>query len=79
YAAQKAGLGPNYRIIEYPRKKDLVEAIQDLFEKALPGSARTKSLGATLAQRIETDLKMFKAFNDPQGLYARLPLELAIH
>lgn len=79
YAAGKAGLGPNYRIIEYPRKKELAEAIQEFFEKVVPGNARSRSLGGKLVQRIESDLKMFKAFNDPQGLYARLPLELAIH
>ncbi|MEO6569099.1 MAG: signal peptide peptidase SppA [Opitutaceae bacterium] len=83
YAAQKAGLGTNYRIIEYPRKKDLAEAIQDLFDKAMPGSAssgtRSGTLASKLVQRVEADLKMFKAFNDPQGLYARLPIDLAIH
>lgn len=83
YAAQKAGLGANYRIIEYPRKKDLAEAIQDLFDKAVPGSAHSGTRSGTLAskvvQRIEADLKMFKSFNDPQGLYARLPIDLAIH
>jgi protease-4 len=79
YAAEKAGLGSNYRIIEYPRKKDLAETIQELLEKAVPGSARSRTLSGKLVERIESDLKMFKAFNDPQGLYARLPLELAIH
>lgn len=79
FAAEKAGLGPNYRIIEYPRKKELAEAIQDFFDKVVPGNARSRSLGRQVIQRIESDLKLFKAFNDPQGLYARLPLELALH
>lgn len=80
FAAQKAGLGANYRIIEYPRKKELAEAIQDLVEKVVPGSARAgaRTLGGKIAERIESELKLFKSFNDPQGLYARLPLELAI-
>jgi protease IV len=78
YAAEKAGLGPNYRIIEYPRKKELAEVIQDLFDKVVPGNARSRSLGGKVLERIESDLKVFKSFNDPQGLYARLPLELAI-
>lgn len=79
YAAEKAGLGSNYRISEYPRKKDLAEAIQDFVEKAVPGSAKSRSFGGKIAERIESELKMLKSFNDPQGLYARLPLELMIH
>jgi protease-4 len=79
YAAAKAGLGPNYRIVEYPRKKELAEAIQDLIEKAVPGGTHSKSFGGKIAERIESELKMLKTFNDPQGLYARLPLELVLH
>lgn len=77
FAAQKAGLGPNYRIQEYPRKKELAEAIQELMEKIAPGSTHSRSLGGKIAARIESELKTLRSFNDPQGLYARLPLELA--
>ena len=31
-----------------------------------------------IAARIEAELKLLRAFNDPQGIYARMPLELAI-
>jgi protease-4 len=77
FAAQKAGLGANYRITEYPRKKELAEAIQELVEKIAPGSTHSRSLGGKIAQRIESELHTLKSFNDPQGLYARLPLEFA--
>ena len=79
--AEKAGLGPNYRIIEYPRKRELAELLQDLFDKVVPGNThvRVNGLAGKIAQRLEGDLKLLKTFNDPQGLYARLPLELSIH
>ena len=79
YAAQKAGLGPNYRLVEYPRKKELLEAVQDFIERNLPNQAQSTGLGAKIAQRVESELKLMRAFNDPQGIYARLPINLAIH
>jgi protease-4 len=76
FAAQKAGLGSNYRLVEYPRQKELVEAIQELLEHTAPRHARSSSLGAKIAQRIDEELKMLRAFNDPNGIYARMPLSL---
>jgi protease-4 len=32
-----------------------------------------------VAQRIESEVKVLRTFNDPQGVYARLPLNLSIH
>lgn len=78
-AANKAGLGSNYRLTEYPRQKELFEVIQDFIGKGLPDHARGTGIAAKMAQRLESELKMLKSFNDPQGIYARLPLEFAIH
>lgn len=78
YAARKAGLGTNYRLIEFPRQRELIEAIQELLDKHAPGFARSTSLGGKIAERVESELKVLRSFNDPQGIYARLPLNLAI-
>ncbi len=79
FAAGKAGIAGNYRLTEYPRQKELIEAIQELLEKAAPGIARSKSgLDAKLAERVASELKMLRAMNDPHGVYTRLPLTLNI-
>ena len=78
HAAQKAGLGSNYKVVEVPRPKELVEAIQEFLEKAKPGNAHSMSLTKKIAQRVEEELKILRSFNDPQGLYARLPINLTI-
>ena len=78
FAAKKAGLATNYRLTEYPRQKELMEVIQDLVERIAPNSARATGIGAQIGQRIESELKTLKTFNDPQGVYARLPMNLAI-
>jgi protease IV len=78
FAAEKAGLGKNYRLVEYPRQKELIEAIQDFLEHNTPRYARSTGLSAKIAERVEAELKTFRAFNDPNGIYARLPLNLNI-
>jgi protease-4 len=79
FAAGQAKLGTNYRLIEYPRQKELIEVVQEFLEKAVPDSARTGGIAVKIAQRIESEFKLLRSFNDPQGIYARLPINLAIH
>lgn len=79
FAAERAKLGTDYRLVEYPRKKELVEAVQEILGKVVPDNVRGSDLAARIAQRIDSELKLLGTFNDPQGIYARLPLGLAIH
>jgi protease-4 len=75
YAAAKAKLGENYRVVEFPRKKELAEVITELlngFQQVRTGS----SVAGQVLDRIETELNSLRTFNDPQGIYARMPLEL---
>ena len=76
FAAEKAKLGANYRLVEYPRQKELLEAIQEFLEHATPRHAHSTGLAGKITERIETELKMLRAFNDPNGIYARMPLSL---
>jgi protease-4 len=78
FAAEKAGLGGSYRVQEYPRQKELIEAIQEFFEKAAPGIAKSTGVRGQIVERIESELRVLRSFNDPRGVYARLPLTLNI-
>ncbi|MBS0633069.1 MAG: signal peptide peptidase SppA [Verrucomicrobia bacterium] len=78
YAAGKAGLGGHYRVSEYPRKKDFAEAMQEALGKIVPSNARATGVTAQISQRIEAELKTLRCFNDPAGIYTRLPLEIVI-
>jgi protease-4 len=75
-AVQRAKLGSDYRLVEYPRSKELFEAVQEILERIAPTSARAPGLAMQIAQRIESEVKALKSFNDPQGVYARLPMNL---
>jgi len=78
HAAEKAGLGGNYRLVEYPRHKEIMEAVQELLERTVPRSVRMPDLAARLAARLEAEWKVLRGFNDPQGVYARLPLTFTV-
>ncbi|MFM8336916.1 MAG: signal peptide peptidase SppA [Opitutaceae bacterium] len=79
HAAKRAGLGENPRVTEYPRHKEFIEALQEILERRLPGAARlVRGPLGDLAGKLESDLRVLRSFNDPAGVYARLPLSIAI-
>ena len=79
YAAAQAKVGTNYRLVEYPRKKELAEVVSEMLEKLQPGvQVRATGLVARLTARLTAELQVLQSFNDPQGVYARMPLELEI-
>jgi protease-4 len=78
FAAKKAGLGDNYRVAEYPHKKLFSETLAEAFE---PGRKEMASGGpmGELIRAANEELKTLLRFNDPQGIYARLPLNLHLN
>ncbi len=74
------GLGVDPTVLEYPRKMDLGEFITELMDKGHPMSSRflgkDKGLVGQISTKLEQELAVFKACNDPRGVYARMPLEI---
>jgi len=81
-AAQRAGLSGVYRVREFPRKKEF----SDFFHSLLGGgrdttpdqtALRAAPRGALddLLARFKTEARILNEFNDPKGIYARLPLD----
>ena len=86
FAKNKAGLSTDAKIIEYPAPKDLTEQFAELFSgesKPLATSrlfhshAHAGPLGQQLDQ-MQEDFEALTRFNDPQGVYARLPFDLRV-
>jgi protease-4 len=78
YAAGKANLGDDFRVAEYPRKMIFAEAFKD----AMDGRRREQSFGGPvgiLLRQATNELQTLSKFNDPRGLYARLPFELQLN
>ncbi|HEY0947820.1 MAG TPA: signal peptide peptidase SppA [Opitutaceae bacterium] len=77
YAAQKAGLGADYAVTEYPRKKELAEAIAEMFEGFKPATSRA-GVATRLVEQMREEVKILEQFNDRRGVYARLPVEIYV-
>ena len=77
HAAAEATLGEGFKVSEYPRPKQFAEALTE----ALEGRHREKSLsgpaGVLLGEALQ-ELRSLGKFNDPQGVYARLPFDLRL-
>lgn len=78
FAAQKADLGGNYRVDEYPKPKDWADVIADWLKGEKPGQAEGADVLSRLLAQIKEQVKTLGEFNDPRGVYARLPLEVMI-
>ena len=77
-AAKEAKLGANYSVIEFPEKKSL---LQDLSE-AFGGEQRPLAkhdLGSRVAERVMENWRWVSSFDDPHGIYARLPFDLELN
>ncbi|HTB81600.1 MAG TPA: signal peptide peptidase SppA [Opitutaceae bacterium] len=78
FAAQKADLRGNYRVDEYPESKDWTDVIADWLKGEKPGQAEGADVFSRLLAQIKEQVKTLGEFNDPRGVYARLPLEVMV-
>ncbi len=77
FAANKARLGDKCKVTEYPKSKQFAEQ----FAEALDPRKREQSFGGPvglLLNQATAELKALGRFNDPSGLYARLPFDLSL-
>ena len=87
FAKNKSGLPGNAKIVEYPAPRDLAETLAGFFggeKKPLASAGHLLHIGAhpgPLARQIgemQEDLESLGRFNDPSGVYARLPIDLRV-
>jgi protease-4 len=79
HAAEKAGLASGFQVQEYPREKGFEELIAEALEGMRPTSSKAKG-GAldNILEQFRSELRVLNQFNDPRGVYARLPLEFML-
>jgi protease IV len=74
YAGKLAALGENPKVTEYPAKKDLSERLQELFKNTeRPPVSKLDPINREL-KTLESELQTLTHLNDPQGVYALLPI-----
>jgi protease-4 len=77
-AAKEAKLGTNYSVVEFPEKKSLAETLSEAFGGEQHPLAR-QDLGSRVAEKVAANWRWLSSFNDPRGIYARLPFELDLN
>ncbi len=79
FAAARAELGKDWQIAEFPQNKTWeTEVIERLFKvEALQVEQPTDPLTEELL-KIRQELAVLQSFDDPRGIYARLPFEFNI-
>ena len=79
YAAKEANLGDSWQLEEYPQQNRFETLIlQNLFDvKTLESQGAIDPVTAEFL-KVRKELSMLSAFNDPSGVYARLPFNFEI-
>ncbi|MEM8549699.1 MAG: signal peptide peptidase SppA [Verrucomicrobiota bacterium] len=81
YAADMAELGDAYTVTQVPEKKGFSETLAEILsatgQQAPVVNTRGDALSALIRQ-LKHELAAMRSFNDPKGIYARLPYQLDI-
>ncbi len=80
-AADLAGIGDDYEVVERPQRRTLEEVISDLFLQArgvVPVKSARGDVWARLESSMKSEWERFQALNDPYGIYAIMPYSLYI-
>ncbi len=78
HAAEAAGLAKDYAVVEFPRSQTFAEYLGALFNEIRPAQAKQSGLVSQVLGRVEEQAKALGQFNDPRGIYARMPLEINV-
>jgi protease-4 len=76
FAAAQAAVGGEFSIVEYPRRQKLLESLTQVFDRKRGDEAR--SMGGALMREALKTVAAVAEFNDPRGIYARLPFDLSL-
>jgi protease-4 len=76
HAAKLAEITGEPRIYEYPSTQPLGMALKELMNGNTHPETRLRGPLGGLARQVETQVRSLGRFNDPRGIYVRLPLEL---
>ncbi|MGQ9872285.1 signal peptide peptidase SppA [Leptodesmis sp.] len=77
-AAKRAKLGNDWRLEEYPRPRSLGQQLLENFSDSAAKVSGTKDPLTREFKKLQADLWILRALNDPMGIYARLPYNIRI-
>jgi len=77
FAAAKAAVGDEFSVVEVPHRKKFVEALAEAFDRKHREKVEA-GVSGSLVREVMRSLAAVTEYNDPRGIYARLPLELSL-
>ena len=78
FAAEKAGLGTNFRLTEYPRKRQLAEIINEMMRGMTPEQTGGDDALMKVVNEVRQQVRVLERCGDPRGVFARLPVTIEI-
>lgn len=78
HAAEAAGVENNYTLTEFPQSQTFAELLAGWLENVRPVETSQRGLVSQVVERLEEQARTLQQFNDPRGVYARLPLEINV-
>lgn len=78
HAADTANITGNYKLVEFPQTQNFSEMLAAWLENVRPAQSAQRGVVAQVVERVEEHAKTLGQFNDPRGIYARLPLEISV-
>jgi protease IV len=77
YAAQRANLGSDWSVKEFPEEKGLLESLSEMLGGGKKPLAKEGPI-SILLREVAVDLNTLRSLNDPVGVYAVMPEVLRI-
>jgi protease-4 len=77
-AAQEAKLGTNYSVIEFPARKGFLEELSETLQEGQEPLTQN-DLAGRVTQKVMQEWRWLAGFNDPRGVYTRLPFDLELN
>ncbi len=77
-AAKEADLGTRYTLEEFPRPQSLAERLTAFVERVHPLASSSRGVLSQVMTRFQAEAKTLEQFNDPRGVYARLPVDIIV-
>lgn len=78
HAAESADLKGDYQLQEFPQSQTFAEMLAGWFEQVSPMETRQRGVVSQVIAQVEQHARELGQYNDPRGIYARLPLDIRV-
>ncbi|MFA6286087.1 MAG: signal peptide peptidase SppA [Opitutaceae bacterium] len=78
FAAKEAKLGSDFELEEFPRAQSWSEKLEAFLDRVHPVASNSRGVLSQVMARFKDEARTLEQFNDPRGIYARLPVDIIV-